>query len=33
MTLRRWLIAYLVALHLLVAALAVAFLRDRPRGG
>ena len=31
-TLRRWLIAYLVALHLLVAALAVVFLRE-PRGG
>ena len=30
MTLRRWLIAYLVALHLLVAALAVAFLRQAP---
>ena len=30
MTLRRWLVAYLVFLHLLVAALAVFFLRDRP---
>ena len=30
MTLRRWLIAYLAVLHLLVAALAVALLRSRP---
>ena len=30
MTLRRWLIAYLVVLHLIVAALAVYFLRDQP---
>jgi len=29
-TLRRWLVAYLVLLHLLVAALAVFFLRDQP---
>ena len=30
MTLRRWLVAYLVVVHLLVAALAVFFLREQP---